>query len=100
MFIKHPTNPIYRFFLVEYKNPQDALSAYEQFLYEQEQANKEKRNRILKKVWKKLCDFFEIKSERKQYEEYLSRSSSLEDLERRQRVWDEYLSHKRNRAFI
>lgn len=100
MLTSHPINPIYRFFRTEYKNEFDAIAAYNSFLQIQEDHRAEQRKLFFKKLWKSFCNLFVIKGEKQRYEEYLAMSTSLEDLERRQKIWDTYLSHKRTGAYI
>ena len=85
-------NELRSYFKSEYRT--DWEVNYEHFMSQRIEERKAASRRKLKSFFRAITRFF-IPDDKSDYEKFLSQADSHEDLERRQRMWDEQHSHKR-----
>lgn len=81
----HPLEPYFR---IEFKSLGDAEAELNKQIALEEAEKKRIRKQFFRKIINTLSRIF-VPNEIKEYEEFLSKSISHEDLERRERIWQE-----------
>lgn len=85
-------NELRSYFKAEYRT--DWEVNYEHFMSQRIEGRKAASRRKWKSFFKAIARFF-TPDNKSDYEKFLSQAVSHEDLERRQRMWDEQHSHKK-----
>lgn len=81
----HPLEPYFR---IEFKSLGDAEAELNKQIALEEAEKKRIRKQFFRKITNTLSRIFDP-NETNEYEEFLSKSISHEDLERRERIWQE-----------
>lgn len=81
----HPLEPYFR---IEFKSLGDAEAELNKQIALEEAEKKRIRKQFFRKITNTLSRIF-VPNEINEYEEFLSKSISHEDLERRERIWQE-----------